>query len=164
MATSAPPAKVLASMKLLAVVLVALVLAPAAGAATAAASERAILRSVNAARAARGLSPLRLDPALRRAARAHARDMLEHGSLGHGDFRRRMVTFKVEGPIVAEDLAWGIGSRAEPRRMVADWLAIPVHRVNLLRPGFTRIGIGAVRGTFRGLPDALVVTADFAGT
>ncbi|HEY1366683.1 MAG TPA: CAP domain-containing protein [Gaiellaceae bacterium] len=151
-------------MKLLAVVLVALALAPAAGAATPAASERAILRSVNAARVERGLRPLRLDPALRRAARAHAGEMLKRGSLGHGDFRRRMVTFKVEGPIVAEDLAWGIGSRAEPRTMVAEWLASPVHRANLLRPGFNRIGIGAARGTFHGLPDALVVTADFAGS
>jgi uncharacterized protein YkwD len=39
-----------------------------------------------------------------------------------------------------------------------------VHRANLLRPGFNRIGIGAARGTFHGLPDALVVTADFAGS
>jgi hypothetical protein len=33
----------------------------------------------------------------------------------------------------------------------------------LLRPGFRRVGIGALRGTFSGVSGALVVTADFAG-
>jgi uncharacterized protein YkwD len=151
-------------LRLLVVALIALGLAPAAAAATPAASERAIVRAVNTARAKHGLHPLRLDPALQRAARAHAREMLAHGSLSHDGFRRRMIAFGVEGPIVAEDLAWGIGSRAEPNVMVADWLESPVHRANLLRPGFTRIGIGAALGTFRGLQDAVVVTADFAGS
>ncbi|HEY1366230.1 MAG TPA: CAP domain-containing protein [Gaiellaceae bacterium] len=153
------------SLRLLAFALIALVLAPAAGAGSArqTASERAIVRAINEARAKRGLRPLHLDSALQRAARAHAREMLAHGSLTHDDFRGRMISFRVAGPVVAEDLAWGIGTRAEPQVMVADWLGSPVHRANLLRPGFTRIGIGAVWGTFRGLHDAIVVTADFAG-
>ena len=33
----------------------------------------------------------------------------------------------------------------------------------LLRPGFVRIGIGTVSGTFEGYAGAVVVTADFGG-
>jgi uncharacterized protein YkwD len=43
------------------------------------------------------------------------------------------------------------------------WLASPEHRANLLRPGFTRIGIGDLVGGFGGRDSAHVVTADFAG-
>jgi uncharacterized protein YkwD len=39
----------------------------------------------------------------------------------------------------------------------------PGHRANLLRPGWTRVGIGARVGTFQGYRGATVVTADFAG-
>jgi len=38
------------------------------------------------------------------------------------------------------------------------------HRANLLRPGWTRIGIGSRLGTFHGYTGATVVTADFAGS
>ena len=44
-----------------------------------------------------------------------------------------------------------------------EWLASPEHRANLLRPGYARIGIGLVRGSFLGNGGATVVTADFAG-
>jgi uncharacterized protein YkwD len=39
----------------------------------------------------------------------------------------------------------------------------PGHRANLLRPGWTRIGLGALTGTFGGYAGATVFTADFAG-
>jgi uncharacterized protein YkwD len=47
---------------------------------------------------------------------------------------------------------------------VRGWLASPGHRANLLRPGWTRIGIGARVGAFRGYSGVTVVTADFAGS
>ena len=59
-----------------------------------------------------------------------------------------------------EDLAWGPPSAAW---VVSQWLASPEHRSILLRPGFRRVGIGALRGSFSGMSGALVVTADFAG-
>ena len=43
-------------------------------------------------------------------------------------------------------------------------MSSPGHRANLLRPGFRRIGIGALVGRFSGYSGATVVTADFAGT
>ena len=39
----------------------------------------------------------------------------------------------------------------------------PGHRANLLRPGWNRIGLGALKGNFLGYTGATVVTADFAG-
>jgi uncharacterized protein YkwD len=62
-----------------------------------------------------------------------------------------------------ENLAWGKGSFATPSAIVREWLASPTHRANLLRPGFDRIGIGALHGSFYGYGGAVVVTADFAG-
>jgi uncharacterized protein YkwD len=43
------------------------------------------------------------------------------------------------------------------------WLASPSHRANLLRPGFTRVGLAASVGAFDGHADVTVVTADFGG-
>jgi uncharacterized protein YkwD len=47
--------------------------------------------------------------------------------------------------------------------VITEWLQSPEHRANLLRPSFTRIGIGAAQGSFLGNAGAIVVTADFAG-
>jgi len=122
-----------------------------------------LLAAVNETRTARGLRPLRVDPTLARAAVAHSVQMLRQETFTHGAFATRMRVFHVQGPLVGENLAWGSGSYAAAPTIVAEWLASPEHRANLLRPGFVRIGIGAVRGTFLGHAGAVVVTADFGG-
>jgi uncharacterized protein YkwD len=122
-----------------------------------------LLQAVNQTRAAHGLRPLRVDPTLVRAARAHSVEMLRENVFTHGDFHGRMVTFHVRGPQAGENLAWGNGSYAQTSAIIAEWLASPEHRANLLRPGWTRIGIGLVRGSFQGNAGATVVTTDFAG-
>jgi uncharacterized protein YkwD len=43
------------------------------------------------------------------------------------------------------------------------WMESPGHRANILRPSFTRIGLGRRVGPFAGYGTAAVVTADFAG-
>jgi uncharacterized protein YkwD len=138
--------------------------APAALAGTrVSAPEAGLVRAVNAARHAHGLRPLRLDATLVRAARSHSVEMMQTGAFAHGAFAGRMAAFHVRGPFVGENLAWGTGSYAQPQTIVAEWLQSPEHRRNLLRPGFTRIGIGEVQGSFLGSGGAVVVTADFAG-
>jgi uncharacterized protein YkwD len=127
-------------------------------------AETSLLRAVNGARAAHHLRPLRIDSTLTRAARSHSQDMLAHGYFAHGAFRSRMIAFHARGPFVGENLAWGVGSLASPAAIVREWLASPEHRANLLRPGFSRIGIGESVGSFEGYGGATVVTADFAGT
>jgi uncharacterized protein YkwD len=138
-------------------------LAPAAGAAPKTSAVADLLRAVNATRTAHGLRPLQVDATLVRAARAHSLEMLHGNYFAHGDFHGRMVSYRVVGPTAGENLAWGNGSYAQPSSIVAEWLASPEHRANLLRAGWTRIGIGIVQGTFMGNAASSVVTADFAG-
>jgi uncharacterized protein YkwD len=138
-------------------------LAPAAGAATRRTAASSLLQAVNQTRAQHGLRPLRLDLHLVRAARAHSLQMLRANAFSHGDFHSRMVAFHVVGPTAGENLAWGSGAYAAPTTIVREWLTSPEHRANLLRPGWTRIGIGLARGTFLGNGGSTVVTADFAG-
>jgi uncharacterized protein YkwD len=126
-------------------------------------SELNVLAAVNSTRAAYGLQPLRLDSTLRNAARSHSIDMLRHNYFAHGNFAGRMAAFHIAGPTAGENLAWGTGPYGRAGTIVREWLASPEHRANLLRPGYARIGIGLVRGSFLGIGGATVVTADFAG-
>jgi uncharacterized protein YkwD len=122
-----------------------------------------MLRAVNSMRAAHDLRPLRIDPTLVRAARDYSatlilRDIFTHGALGP-----RLQRYGARGPLFGENLAWGTGERATARAFFRGWMASPGHRAILLRPEFTRIGIGTRTGTFLGYAGATVVTADFAG-
>jgi uncharacterized protein YkwD len=148
----------------LAAAVAALVVPAAASAAsTLSAPETALLKEINRVRAAHGLGTLAYDPALTRAARAHTQAMTSANVFTHGAFRTRMVQFRVAGPQVGENLAWGSGAFGSPRGIVGAWLRSPEHRANLLRPGFRRIGLGEANATFLGVHAANVVTADFAG-
>ena len=100
---------------------------------------------------------------MQRAARSHSAEILRSGSFAHGAFALRMRRFGVRGSFAGENLAWGVADRASARSIVAQWLASPGHRANLLRPGFRRVGLGQLFGTFAGYSGAAVVTADFAG-
>jgi uncharacterized protein YkwD len=146
----------------LAVATVALLAAPAAGASLSS-PESALLRQMNGVRAAHGLAPLRLDVRLQGAARFHSHEMLAGDVFEHGAFASRMARFHVTGSLAGENLAWGIGRSGTAAGIVAAWLASPEHRANLLRPSFTRVGVGELTGGFLGHAGARVVTADFAG-
>jgi uncharacterized protein YkwD len=146
-----------------AAVFCALLVAPAGFSATLSPAESGLLRAVNATRAANGLSQLQVDSTLTLAARAHSREMLRGDYFAHGNFQSRMLGFHVRGPFAGENLAWGDGSFAAASTIISEWLRSPEHRANLLRPGFTRIGIGATQGPFLGASSATVLTADFAG-
>jgi uncharacterized protein YkwD len=139
------------------------VLAGPASAATMSSAEASLLREMNKARAAYQLAPLRTNATLRNAARNHSADMIRRSYFAHGDFAQRMHRFHVAGSFAGENLAWGVGARAAARTIVAEWLASPEHRKNLLRPGFRRVGLASLVGTFSGFAGATVVTADFAG-
>lgn len=150
-------------LKWLTVLAAALVCAAPASAAGLTTGEAQLLRQMNVVRAQHGLGRLTFDPRLERAARSHSRTMLATGVFAHGAFGSRMAAFDVRGSVAGENLAWGTGASGSAQGVVAAWLASPEHRANLLRPGFTRVGVGALTGTFLGTPGARVVTADFAG-
>ena len=142
----------------------ALLLSGGALAAPSRTTQSSLLQAVNATRAAYGLRALSPDPALTRAARAHSLEMLRGGTFAHGDFQGRMNAFHVRATYVGENLAWGSGPYGTATAVVREWLASPEHRANLLRPSFTRIGIGTTQGSFLGTGGATVVTADFSGS
>jgi uncharacterized protein YkwD len=137
--------------------------ASTASAASLSQAETSLLSAVNQTRLSYGLHPVRPDATLGRAARSHSADMLRNSYFAHGAFAQRMRSFGARGPLVGENLAWGAGSYAVASTIVREWLASPEHRANLLRPGFERIGISALRGSFQGFGSAVVVTADFGG-
>jgi uncharacterized protein YkwD len=147
----------------LAAALALLAAAAPASATTLRQNERTILAELNKARTARGLVPLKVDPRLQTAARAHSVDMLRRDYFSHAGFGARMSRSGAAGPAFAENLYWGTGPHAYARRVVAGWLASPGHRANLLRPGFRRIGIARAVGEFSGYSGASVITANFAG-
>jgi uncharacterized protein YkwD len=149
--------------RLVALGFTALLLLPAAASAGISHGERALLADMNRVREQHGLGRLHVDAHLERAARAHTREMLSSGAFRHGAFGSRMLQFDVTGRLAGENLAWGTGARGTADGIVAAWLASPEHRANLLRPSFTRVGIGELAGTFQGASGADVVTADFAG-
>jgi uncharacterized protein YkwD len=136
-----------------------------AAAATTNARERALLAEMNRVRAMHGLRPLRFDPHLHRAARAHSRDMVRRGYFAHGRLAQRLrrYRFRADGRVLGENLAWGTGALGRPGTIVRMWLRSPPHRRLLLRAGFSHVGIGAVGARFQGAHGATVVTANFAG-
>ena len=123
---------------------------------TATPGEIAIVRVMNSVRAANGVPPLRIGPALTRAARAHSVDMARKGYFDHGAFVQRLRRFGVRAPYVGENLASGTRPLS-PGEIVQMWVASPPHRQNLLDRGFRRIGVGVAGGSNR------LITADFAG-
>jgi uncharacterized protein YkwD len=118
--------------------------------------EFAIVRAMNAVRASNGVPPLRIGPALTRAARAHSGDMARKGYFEHGAFVQRLRRFGVRAPSIGENLASGTGPLGAAA-IVQMWIASPPHRQNLLDRSFRRVGVGVAGGSTR------LVTADFAG-
>jgi uncharacterized protein YkwD len=123
---------------------------------TATPGEIAIVRVMNSVRATNGVPPLRIGPALTRAARAHSVDMARRGYFDHGAFVQRLRRFGVRAPYVGENLASGTRPLSAAA-IVQMWIASPPHRQNLLDRGFRRIGVGVAGGSTR------LITADFAG-
>jgi uncharacterized protein YkwD len=129
---------------------------PSANGATLGPGEVTIVQLINSFRAQNGVAPLRVGPALSRAAQAHSSDMARRGYFDHGAFLSRLRSFGVRAPYVGENLAEGTRPLT-PAAIVRMWIKSPPHRENLLDRGFKRIGVGVAGGSMR------VVTADFSG-
>ena len=107
----------------------------------------AVLCLLNAERAARGLPPLARDARLDDAAQAHAEDMGRRRFYAHENPsglspHQRMRGAGYDGSSTGENIHWGVGAYATPARIMRDWMESPGHRANILRPSFTRVGIG----------------------
>ncbi|MGH2942965.1 MAG: CAP domain-containing protein [Solirubrobacteraceae bacterium] len=116
----------------------------------------ATLCLLNAERGKRGLAPLSSHRQLRKAAQAYSANMVRQRFFAHvspqGTTLRSRVsrTSYLRGRLsswsLGENLAWGSGDRATPKRIVRSWMHSPGHRDNILDPSFRDIGIGVVIG------------------
>jgi uncharacterized protein YkwD len=115
----------------------------------------ATLCMLNGERADRGLSALRLNDQLKRAALAHGADMVDHLYFSHAGRdgsqpaeRIRAVGYLASGGAwrIGENLAWGTGDLATPKSIMAAWMNSPGHRANILQPDYREIGFGVIAG------------------
>ncbi|WP_418955543.1 sigma-70 family RNA polymerase sigma factor [Streptomyces tritici] len=107
-----------------------------------------VTRIVNLRRSEAGCGPLRLDPRLTGAARAHGRDMVARGYFDHASPDGRNVDARVSAAgyrwsAVGENLARG---QREPEAVVGSWMDSDGHRRNLLDCRYRDTGVAAVRG------------------
>ena len=112
--------------------------------------ESGIRNCANRQREAHGMRALQHDEVLDRAARRHARRMLAKGFFDHqdpsgdGPVDRVKRYAKRRYVIVGENIAAGYES---VRTTCREWMDSPVHRENILRSRFTRIGAGYASGS-----------------
>jgi uncharacterized protein YkwD len=116
-----------------------------------------------------GARPLKADALLARAARSHSRDMVARHYFGHTSPGGSSLKSRVERTgwtrrridwVLAENLAWGVGSRAAPTAIVSAWMHSPPHRANLLRSDLRLAGFGVVAGTPNAGANGITVTLD----
>jgi hypothetical protein len=113
-------------------------------------SKQLIFQLLNQHRAENGLAPLTWDPALARAAQAHAQVMaqqggtgIEHQYPGEADLMTRTTQAGAHFGTVAENIAATSGRLTE---IDDGWMHSPGHRANILNPQFTAVGIAIVQG------------------
>jgi uncharacterized protein YkwD len=116
---------------------------------------KAILCLHNEIRAQRGLSTLRSNKRLRKAAVGHSRDMVANNYFEHTTPTGVTMVDRIlkahyvrhdQGWSLGENLAWGTGSYATPRGAVDAWMNSEGHRDNILRRAYREVGIGVVIG------------------
>jgi uncharacterized protein YkwD len=126
---------------------------------------------LNAERAAAGRRPLVEAAQLTGAAVSYSAEMVGAGFFAHRapggpDLPGRLskagyLSRWTTEWIVGENLAWARASAATPRAIVAQWMASPAHRRNILEPAFRDIGIGVAGGTPGDPAEGVTVTTDF---
>ena len=107
-----------------------------------------VITLTNAERFAAGLPPLSPDPLLTNAAQAHSADMVARAFYAHtspdgSEPWHRAAAAGSTRRSIGENIACGQRSAAE---VVRGWMNSPGHRANILKPGFTHIGIGFAGG------------------
>lgn len=111
------------------------------------AQEQQMLNLVNGERAKHGLAPLKADLQLTKLARMKSQDMISHNYFSHNSptygspfqmMQRYGVSYKTAGENIA-----GNGSVASAHQALMN---SPGHRANILKSGFTHVGIGVVSG------------------
>src|SRR5829696_2253258 len=110
---------------------------------------------LNAERASRGLTELKPDRRLQRAALAHGGDMVDRQYFAHEgrDGSEPAERIRATGYLsgggawrIGENLAWGTGDLATPRSIMAAWMSSAGHRAYILQPQYREVGFGVIAG------------------
>lgn len=113
----------------------------------------------NEARAEEYLPALKESPVLKEAAQDKAEDMAMRGYFSHESpdgtlpwywFDKHGYTYKYAGENLAIDFT-------DSATLVDAWLASPTHKANIVKGGYTEIGIGMATGTYQGRETVFVV-------
>jgi uncharacterized protein YkwD len=108
-------------------------------------AERDLLASVNQARRAQGLPPLRWDETLAVAARRHAEVMAEHRSAQHAFEGEPSLSARVKQAGVRFTwLSENVTQGPTPDFIHAQFMKSPPHRANILDRDMDSIGVGVV--------------------
>lgn len=123
--------------------------------------EQALLRLLNESRRRAGRAEVAPTTQLDELARAHSRDMVQHGFVGHtspttGTAAERVQRAGVATGLVLENIGRGYGANEIHRGL----LESPGHRANIVNPDVTHVGIGVVADD-EGSRTAYVVTEVF---
>lgn len=111
---------------------------------------------LNVQRKERGLKGLNEHKKARKAAKRHTRVMLKEDCFAHlcpgepdlgGRFKQVGYTDCGCSWSVGENIAWGQGRLASPRKIVKAWMNSSGHRANILNRSFEHIGIAIKRGS-----------------
>ncbi len=142
-----------------ALVLSGYVLLPAASVYSSAVTAENVVRLTNAARSALGLTELRVDDRLARAAAGKAEDMVIKSYFAHKSPEGLTPWYWIRGQgydylHAGENLAVHLFSAEGVHE---GWMASPTHRDNIVSGKYADIGVGVARGTYEGFDTVFVV-------
>ena len=107
------------------------------------ANEQQLLDLTNQSRANSGLSMLRMDPRLCRAARLHSANMARLNSMSHNlegkSHQHRTMEAGYPSGMVAENICY---SQGNPQAAINTWLNSSGHRANMLSYQYSDLGVG----------------------
>lgn len=138
----------LCSARVAALLIASIILSPRADCAQQkpAAAEQVLFGDANRERSARGLSALKWDKTLARAARKHARLMAQKNSLSHqfpGEPALNVRAMRVGARFT--EIAENVAEARSAGVIHAEWMKSPPHRANLLDPDLDSVGIAVAK-------------------
>ncbi|MFP7834047.1 cell wall-binding repeat-containing protein [Marisediminicola sp. LYQ134] len=104
-----------------------------------AAPQDEVLASVNSERAKASLAPLRADAKMDAIAQEWANQMSRTGNFAHSTNEWRAARLASGWRLNGENIAYGYRTSAQ---VMSGWMNSPGHRENILRSGYTRMGVG----------------------
>jgi uncharacterized protein YkwD len=124
--------------------------------------ERALLRRINAVRAAHNLRPVHMRKALNAIAVSHTLYIARIGQLDHNSADGTSATTRIRHAMRVREAGETLACGSSVTQLVRLWMNSPPHRAILLDPQMRYIGVGIRGGRYEGF-SMRFATADFGG-